>query len=68
MNTRDIIALVGACLTALGPVLSRQPDGSTAWWIGIVLVTIGPILMASRAVTSVSQERKAIDKAKEEIQ
>lgn len=63
MNPRDILSLAGACLLAVGGFLSQQPINSTPWWVGQIFVIIGPILMATRALTSTNQENKTINKA-----
>ena len=68
MNTRDVVSLIGACLLAVGGFLSQQHDNQKALWIGQILVVISPILMSTRALTASSNERKIVEKVKEEIQ
>lgn len=50
MTLRDWIAILGAFCLAFGGKVKDRIDSTAAWWVGDMLITIGPILMASRAL------------------
>ena len=57
MKLRDVLSIIGAFCLAFGGKIKDRINSTAAWWVGDALITIGPILMASRAFHSDKSEQ-----------
>ncbi len=51
MNARDICTMIGAFCMAFGETLKTLAPSATGYWIGLAMLSAGPILMGVRSIS-----------------
>ena len=62
MNTKQVVALIGAICTTLGPNLKAHVNSPNAYWIGEVLTSIGTALLGAGVMMKHDKEDKPDEK------